>query len=119
MDVDLCRAIAAALFDDPSKVKFRKLSAQERFTAVQTGEIDILNRNTTWTINRDTAVGMEFGLTLFYDGQGIMATEASGIQKLEDLQGKSICVLAGTTTEQNLADQMSKVGVKDYKPVVS
>lgn len=119
MDVDLCRAIAAALFDDPKKVEFRTVSAQERFTAVQTGEIDILSRNTTWTINRDTAVGMEFGPTLFYDGQGIMAAKASGITKAKNLEGKSICVLSGTTTEQNLADWLRSQGVKTYTPVTS
>ncbi|MGK7878110.1 MAG: amino acid ABC transporter substrate-binding protein [Xenococcaceae cyanobacterium] len=117
MDTDLCRAVAAALFDDPSKVEFRNLSAQERFTAVQAGEVDLLNRNTTWTLSRDTSVGMEFGPTTFYDGQGMMVTKASGVKKLEDLEGKSICVLAGTTTERNLADQMRKRGIK-YKPVV-
>ncbi|WP_041229771.1 amino acid ABC transporter substrate-binding protein [Rippkaea orientalis] len=119
LDVDMCRAIAAALFDDPSKVEYRKLSAQERLTAVQSGEVDVLNRNTTWTMSRDTAVGMEFAPTVFYDGQGIMATKASGANTLKDLTGKSICVLAGTTTEQNLADQMRKEGVTDYNPVVS
>lgn len=119
LDVDICRAIAAALFDDPSKVEYRKLSAQERFTAVQAGEVDVLNRNTTWTVSRDTSVGMEFAPTVFYDGQGIMVTQASGATKLEDLSGKAICVLAGTTTEQNLADQMRKRGVTDYNPVVS
>jgi general L-amino acid transport system substrate-binding protein len=119
LDVEVCRAIAAALFDDPSKVEYRKLSAQERFTAVQTGEVDILSRNTTWTISRDTALGLEFITPVFYDGQGIMATKISNIKNLEDLSGKSICVLSGTTTEQNLADAMGKVGVKDYKPVVS
>ncbi|MGH2413279.1 MAG: amino acid ABC transporter substrate-binding protein [Microcystaceae cyanobacterium] len=119
MDVDLCRAIAAALFDDPAKVEYRKLSAQERFAAVQAGEVDVLNRNTTWTLNRDTANAMEFAPTTFYDGQGIMVTKASGATKLENLEGKSICVLSGTTTEQNLADQMRKRGVKTYNPVVS
>jgi general L-amino acid transport system substrate-binding protein len=119
IDVDLCRAIAAALFNDPSKIEFRTVSAQERFTAVQTGEVDVLSRNTTWTLNRDTAVGMEFGPTIFYDGQGMMTTKASGITQLKDLEGKSVCVLAGTTTEQNLADQMRKEGVKNYNPVVS
>jgi general L-amino acid transport system substrate-binding protein len=119
IDVDLCRAIAAALFNDPAKVEFRKLSAQERFTAVQTGEVDVLSRNTTWTINRDTAVGMEFAPTIFYDGQGIMATKASGITRLKNLEGKSICVLAGTTTEQNLADRLRQEEIKNYNPVVS
>ena len=117
LDVDICRAIAAALFDDPSQVEYRDLSAQERFTAVQSGEVDILSRNTTWTLNRDTAVGMEFAPTTFYDGQGIMAKNASGVQSLEDLNGKSICILSGTTTEQNLADRMRKLGV-NYDGVV-
>ncbi len=117
IDTDLCRAVAAALFDDPSKVEFRDLSSQERFTAVQTGEVDLLSRNTTWTVSRDTSVGMEFAPTTFYDGQGMMVTKASGIKKLEDLEGKTICVKAGTTTELNLADQMRKGGIK-YTPVV-
>ncbi|MGK7884067.1 MAG: amino acid ABC transporter substrate-binding protein [Crocosphaera sp.] len=117
LDVDVCRAIAAALFDDPEKVEYRKLSAQERFPAVQSGEVDVLNRNTTWTISRDTTNGMEFAPTIFYDGQGIMVTTASGVTNIEGLASKSICVLAGTTTEQNLADQMQKRGVTDYNPV--
>ena len=117
MDVDLCRAVAAALFDDPSQVEFRNLSAQERFTAVQAGEVDLLNRNTTWTISRDTSVGMEFAPTTFYDGQGMMVTTASGVQELQGLEGKSICVQSGTTTELNLADQMRKRGI-NYNSVV-
>lgn len=117
LDVDLCRAIAAALFDDPSKVEYRDLSAQERFTAVQSGEVDILSRNTTWTISRDTSVGMEFAPTTFYDGQGLMATNASEVQTLEDLEGRSVCILSGTTTEQNIADRMRNLGV-NYTPVV-
>lgn len=119
LDVDLCRAIAAALFNDPDKVEFRKLSTQERFTALQSGEVDVLNRNTTWTLSRDTANGMEFAPTMFYDGQGIMVGKASRFKTLADLGGKSICVLSGTTTEQNLADQMRKEGVEAYNPVVS
>ena len=117
LDVDVCRAIAAALFDDPEKVEYRKLSAQERFPAVQSGEVDVLNRNTTWTISRDTTNGMEFAPTIFYDGQGIMVTTASGVTDIQGLAGKSICVLAGRTTEQNLADQMRKKGITDYNPV--
>jgi general L-amino acid transport system substrate-binding protein len=117
MDVDLCRAVAAALFDDPTKVEFRDLSAQERFTAVQSGEVDLLSRNTTWTISRDTSVGMEFAPTTFYDGQGMMVTKTSGVQKLEDLKGKSICVKAGTTSEQNISDRMTKLKV-NYQPIV-
>ena len=117
MDVDLCKAVAAALFDDPTKVEYRDLSAQERFTAVQSGEVDFLSRNTTWTLSRDTSVGMEFAPTTFYDGQGLLVTKASGIEKLEDLNNKSVCVLSGTTNEQNLADRMRKLGLS-YTPVV-
>ncbi|MEM6614145.1 MAG: amino acid ABC transporter substrate-binding protein [Cyanobacteria bacterium P01_C01_bin.72] len=117
LDVDLCRAVASAVFGDPTKVEFRDLGAQERFVAVQSGEVDLLSRNTTWTLSRDTSVGMEFAPTTFYDGQGVLATNASNISKLEDLGGKSVCVLSGTTNEQNLADRMRKLGV-DYSPVV-
>ncbi len=116
-DVDYCKALAAALFNDPSKVEYRPLTAKERFTAVQTGEVDVLIRNTTWTLSRDTSVGMDFAPTTFYDGQGIMVRKADNITKLEDLQGASICVATGTTTELNLADQMRAHGIK-YKPVV-
>lgn len=117
LDVDVCRAIAAALFDNPDEVEFRNLNAKERFTAVQTGEVDILSRNTTLTISRDTSVGMEFAPVVFYDGQGIMVRRASGIQQLADLKGKSVCIQTGTTTEQNLTDQMRKRGIP-YTPVV-
>lgn len=117
LDVDVCRAIAAALFDDPEAVEFRNLNAKERFTALQSGEIDILSRNTTWTISRDTSVGLEFAPTVFYDGQGMMVKKTRGIKDLKGLEGKSVCVQTGTSTEQNLADQMSKLGVK-YTPIV-
>ena len=117
MDAAFCRAVASALFDDPAKVEFRELSAQERFTAVQSGEVDLVSRNTTWTISRDTSVGMEFAPTIFYDGQGIMVRKDSQIKNLEGLANKSICVLSGTTNEQNLADQMRKRGLS-YQPVV-
>ena len=117
MDAEFCRAVASALFDDPAKVEFRELSAQERFTAVQSGEVDLVSRNTTWTISRDTSVGMEFAPVIFYDGQGIMVRKDSQIKNLEGLANKSICVLAGTTNEQNLADQMRKRGLS-YQPVV-
>lgn len=117
LDVDVCRAVAAALFDDPTKVEFRDLGAQERFVAVQSGEVDLLSRNTTWTLSRDTSVGMEFAPTTFYDGQGLLATKASQIAGLEDLDSKSVCVLSGTTNEQNLADRMRKLSL-NYAPVV-
>lgn len=117
LDVDICRAIASALFDNPDAVEYRNLNAKERFTAVQTGEVDILSRNTTWTLSRDTSVGLEFAPVVFYDGQGIMVKKASGIKTLADLKGKSICIQTGTTTEQNLTDQMRKRGIP-YTPVV-
>ncbi|HLO47936.1 MAG TPA: amino acid ABC transporter substrate-binding protein [Kamptonema sp.] len=117
LDVDVCRAIAAALFDDPEKVEYRNLNAKERFTALQSGEIDILSRNTTWTLSRDGGTGLEFAPVVFYDGQGIMVKQDSGIKTLKDFAGKSICVQTGTSTEQNLSDQMRKLGVK-YTPVV-
>jgi general L-amino acid transport system substrate-binding protein len=117
LDVDVCRAIAAALFDKPDAVEYRQLNAKERFTAVQTGEIDVLSRNTTWTLSRDTENRMDFGPVVFYDGQGMMVRQSSGIKSLKDFGGKAICTQTGTTNEQNLSDQMRKLGVQ-YKPVV-
>jgi len=117
LDADYCRAIAAALFDDTSKVEFRNLSAQERFPALTAGEIDVLIRNTTWTANRDTALGLEFMPTTFFDGQGMLVTTASGIKDLKGLSGKPICVQSGTTTEQNLTDHFRKLNIP-FTPVV-
>ncbi|WP_066376460.1 MULTISPECIES: amino acid ABC transporter substrate-binding protein [unclassified Anabaena] len=117
IDVDICRAVAAALFDNPDAVEFRNLNAKERFTALQTGEVDILSRNTSWTLSRATSVGLEFAPVVFYDGQGVMVRKNSNIKSLSDLKDKAICVQTGTTTEQNLADQMRKRGIT-YKPVV-
>lgn len=117
LDVDVCRAIAAAIFDDPDAVEYRNLNAKERFTALQAGEVDILSRNTSWTISRDTSIGLEFAPTVFYDGQGMMVKKSSGIKNLLGLENQSICVETGTTTEQNLADQMRKLGV-NYQPIV-
>lgn len=111
IDVDICKAVAAAVLGDADAVEYRKLDSTERFTALAGGEVDMLSRNTTWTINRDTAVGMEFAPTTFYDGQGMMVRVDSGIATLEDLDGKSICVEAGTTTELNLTDAMRKAGI--------
>jgi general L-amino acid transport system substrate-binding protein len=116
-DVDFCRAVAAALFDDPEAVEFVPLSAQERFTAVQAGTVDVLFRNTTWTLSRDTSVFMDFGPTIFYDGQGIMVLEELGIEALEDLNGATICVQSGTTTELNLTDQFRARGI-EFEPLV-
>lgn len=116
-DVDYCRALAAAIFGDPSKVEFRPVTANERFTALQSGEIDVLSRNTTWSTVRDTELGGNFVHTTFYDGQGIMVRADSGIKTLKDLEGGTICVQTGTTTELNLADKMAEAGV-NYTPQV-
>ena len=116
-DVDYCRALAAAIFGDETKVEFRPVTAAERFTALQSGEIDILSRNTTWSLVRDTELGGNFVHTTFYDGQGMMAPADSGITTLADLEGGTICVQTGTTTELNLADVMAAEGVS-YTPAV-
>jgi general L-amino acid transport system substrate-binding protein len=116
-DVDFCRAVAAAVLGDSNAVDFRGLSAQERFTAVQSGEVDVLIRNTTWTSSRDTSLGLNFAPTTFYDGQGFIVRRDGGINTLADFEGRSICVQSGTTTELNLADVMSALDVQ-YTPVI-
>jgi general L-amino acid transport system substrate-binding protein len=116
-DVDYGRAIAAAVLGDPSKVEFVPLKAPERFPALQTGEIDVLIRNTTWTLTRDTQVGADFAPPTFYDGQGFLLPKDLGVTSLKELAGASIGVTAGSTTELNLADTMRALGV-DYNPVV-
>ncbi|NOH03660.1 MAG: amino acid ABC transporter substrate-binding protein [Chloroflexi bacterium] len=116
-DADFCRALAAAVFGDATKVEFRPLTTQERFTALQTGEIDVLIRNTTWSLVRDTELGLNFTVTTFYDGQGIMVPADSGFDSLDDLAGGTICVQKGTTTELNLADVMATNNV-EYTPAV-
>jgi general L-amino acid transport system substrate-binding protein len=103
-DVDFCRAVAAAIFDDPKKVKFVPLTAKDRFTALQSGEVDVLARNTSWTSSRDTALGLNFTGVTYYDGQGFMVRKALGVKSALDLGGASVCVGQGTTTELNLAD---------------
>lgn len=103
-DVDFCRALASAIFDDPAAVRFRALTSQERFTALQSGEIDVLSRNTTWTFTRDVSVGVDFIGVNYYDGQGFMVPAALGVESALDLDGARICVQTGTTTELNLAD---------------
>ena len=104
LDVDFCRAVAAAVFNDPSKVKFTPLSAKDRFTALQSGDIDILSRNTTWTITRDTSLGLNFTGVTYYDGQGFMIRKDKKVNSALELSGASVCTQTGTTTEQNLAD---------------
>ncbi len=104
IDVDLCRAVAAAIFGDPDKVKYTPLSAKERFTALQSGEVDILSRNTTWTMQRDTGLGLDFPGVLYYDGQGFMVRRDLGVKSALELSGASVCTNAGTTTELNLGD---------------
>src|SRR6202162_989456 len=104
LDVDLCRAIAAAIFNDASKVKFVPLSAKDRFTALQSGEVDVLMRNTTWTSSRDTSLGLNFTGVDYYDGQGFMVRKALKVNSALELGDASVCVQQGTTTELNLAD---------------
>jgi len=104
LDVDVCRAVAAAVLGDASKVKYVPLTAKERFTALQSGEIDMLSRNTTWTHTRDTSLGLNFAGVNYYDGQGFMVTKALGVSSAKELDGASVCIQAGTTTELNLAD---------------
>ncbi|HEX7054043.1 MAG TPA: amino acid ABC transporter substrate-binding protein, partial [Burkholderiales bacterium] len=104
IDVDLCRAVAAAVFGDARKVRYTPLTAQQRFTALQSGEVDILSRNTTWTITRDTSLGLNFVGVNYYDGQGFMVRKDLGVASALELNGASVCVQTGTTTEKNLAD---------------
>ena len=103
-DVDFCRAIAAAIFNDPTKVKFVPLTAKDRFTALQSGEIDVLSRNTTWTLSRDTSLGLDFVAVTYYDGQGFMVRRALKVNSALELNGAAVCVQQGTTSELNLAD---------------
>ncbi|MBC8447557.1 MAG: amino acid ABC transporter substrate-binding protein [Chloroflexi bacterium] len=116
-DVDFCRAIAAAVFGDATKVEFRPLTAAERLPALQTGEIDVLIRNTTWTLTRDSANEVDWAAVTFYDGQGMMVPVATGWQTLEDMEGATVCTTTGTTTEMNLADAFRSRGL-EYTPLL-
>ena len=118
LDVDFCRAVAAALFNDPTKVKFRNLNAEERFEVLKAGEIDLLSRNTTKTFSRDTDENIEFTPAIFYDAQGIMVNKAGNIETAADLAGKSICVAENTTSYDNLLDYMESQEIK-FKPLAS
>jgi general L-amino acid transport system substrate-binding protein len=112
LDVDICRAIAAAIFNDPTKVKYVPLSAKDRFTALQSGEIDVLSRNTTWTLSRDTSLGANFAGVNYYDGQGFLVKKSLKVNSALELNSASVCVQTGTTTEQNLADYFKSNNMK-------
>ncbi|HEX6441255.1 MAG TPA: amino acid ABC transporter substrate-binding protein [Stellaceae bacterium] len=116
-DVDICRAISAAIFGEADKVKYVPLTAQQRFTALQSGEVDVLSNNTTWTLQRDTQLGFNFGPVVFYDGQGFLVPKKLGVKSAKDLNGATICVQPGTTTELNLADYF-RGNKMEFKPVV-
>ncbi len=116
IDVDVCRAVAAAVLGDAEKVKYVPLTAKERFTALQSGEIDVLSRNTTWTATRDASLGANFAGVTYYDGQGFLINKDLGINTAKKLDGASVCIQAGTTTELNLADYFNTNGMK-YNPI--
>jgi len=115
-DVDLCRAVAAALFGDPDRVKYSNLTGKTRFTALRSREIDLLSRNTTWTFSRDTDLQLTFAGINYYDGQGFMVPKNLGVKSAKDLDGASVCIQTGTTTELNLAD-FFRVNSMTYKAV--
>jgi len=117
IDVDVCHAIAAATLGDAKKVKFVPLNAKERLTAVQSGEVDVLSRNTTWTLTRDGSLGLNFTGVTYYDGQGFMVNKKLGVSSAKELDGAAVCIQAGTTTELNLADYFRQQGMK-YQAVV-
>lgn len=117
LDVDICRAIAASLLGDPAKVKWVPLSAQQRFAALQSGEIDVLSRNTTWTLTRDVSLGLNFTGVTYYDGQGFMVPVKSKIKNAKQLKNATVCVQSGTTTEKNLTD-FSRANNLGIKPIV-
>ncbi|WP_257274464.1 amino acid ABC transporter substrate-binding protein [Endozoicomonas sp. SESOKO4] len=117
IDVDVCRGVAAAVLGDASKVKYIPLTAKERFTALQSGEIDMLSRNTTWTLTRDASLGLNFAGVSYYDGQGFLVKKELGVTSAKELDGAAICIQSGTTTELNLADYFRSTGMK-YQPVV-
>lgn len=116
-DIEICKALSAAIFGDAAKVKYVPLTAQQRFTALQSGEVDVLSNNTTWTLTRDTDLGLNFGPVVFYDGQGFMVPKKLGVKSAKELNGATVCVAPGTTTELNLADYFRATKM-EYKPVV-
>ncbi len=116
IDVDMCKAVASAVFGDASKVKYVSLTAKERFTALQSGEIDLLSRSTTWTNTRDTSLGLNFAGVNYYDGQGFLINKDIGVNSTKELDGATICIQAGTTTELNVTDYF-KANKMTYKPI--
>ena len=116
-DIDFCKVFAVAALGDANAIEVRPTTANERFPVLQSGEVDVLSRNTTWTISRDTSLGLNFAPTTFYDGQGMMVRADRGIDSLEGLEGGTICVQSGTTTEKNLADVYRAMGI-EFTPVV-
>jgi general L-amino acid transport system substrate-binding protein len=117
LDVDVCRSVAAAVLNDPNKVRYVPLNAAQRFTALQSGEIDLLPRNTTWTLTRDASLGLHFTGVNFYDGQGFMVPKSLNIKSAKDLRGATVCVQSGTTTELNMSD-FSRANNLNLRPVV-
>ncbi|MCY7306943.1 MAG: amino acid ABC transporter substrate-binding protein [Rhodoferax sp.] len=117
LDIDVCKALAAAVLSDPEKIKYVPLNAQQRFTALQSGEIDVLARNTTFTLTRDASLGLSLTVANFYDGQGFMVPVKSKIKSAKQLKGQTVCVQSGTPTEKNLTDY-SKANNLNIKPVV-
>ncbi len=116
LDVEFCRALAASIFNDPTAVRFTPTTSSDRFTVLGSGEVDLLARTTTWTMTRDTTLGLMFVGTLFYDGQGFVVRKAEGIASALDLSGAAVCIESGTTTELNAADYFSSNGM-EYNPV--
>jgi general L-amino acid transport system substrate-binding protein len=117
LNVDVCRAVAASIFGDATKVKYVPLTSQQRFTALQSGEVDMLSNNTTITLTRDTALGLDFTAVTYYDGQGFMVPKKLGVKSAKELNGATVCVAPGTTTELNLADYF-RANKMSFKPVV-
>ncbi|MDI1283189.1 MAG: amino acid ABC transporter substrate-binding protein [Reyranella sp.] len=117
MNVDICRAVSAAIFGDSEKVKYVPLSGQQRFTALQAGAVDMLSNNSTWTLTRDTALGLDFVGITYYDGQGFMVPKKLGVKSAKELNGASICVLTGSTSELNIADYF-RTNKMTFKPVL-
>ena len=117
LDIDLCKGVAAAVFGDPSKVEYKPLSAEQRFTALQSGEVDMLARNSTWTLSRDTQLALDFVAVNYYDGQGFMVRKDLGISSAKELKGATVCVQEGTTTEKNLGDfdKANSLGIQPVK----